>query len=191
MADGALTRRRFLERSGKAAAAAVIATQPGLLAACGSSSQAPHQASSADWSKLEKMLDGRLLTPGKPGYSTSALPYNKLYDSVRPHGIAMCADASDARTALMWAEQTGEPFRVMSGSHSYAGYSTCTGLVIDMSRLNSVKFDHSNGQVTIGVGVRNHQLFSTLPPLRAGLPHGRCPNTGVGGFVLGGGFGFT
>ena len=43
----------------------------------------------------------------------------------------------------------------------------------------------------MGVGARNHQLFESLPPHRAGLPHGRCPVTGVGGFVLGGGFGFT
>jgi FAD/FMN-containing dehydrogenase len=188
---GAVTRRKFLERSGKAAAAAAIAAQPGWLAACGSSSSSHTGASSADWSKLSKMLHGRLLRPGDPGYGTSALSYNKLYDSIRPQGIATCANAADARTALSWAEQTGEVFTVMSGSHSYAGYSTCTGLIIDMSSLNQVGFDRSTGQVTIGVGVRNQQLFSTLPPLRVGLPHGRCPVTGVGGFVLGGGFGFT
>lgn len=185
-----LNRRKFLERSGKAAAAAALASQSAWLAACGSSSSRSG-ASNADWSKLAKMLHGRLLTPGGPGYSTSALPYNKLYTSVRPRGIAKCVDASDARTALLWAEQTGERFTVMSGGHSYAGYSTSTGLVIDMSGLNTVSFDHSSDQVKIGVGVRNHQLFSTLPPLHVGLPHGRCPVTGVGGFVLGGGFGFT
>jgi FAD/FMN-containing dehydrogenase len=137
------------------------------------------------------MLHGDLLRPGQPGYSTSALPYNAVYSSIRPQGIAMCADPADARAALLWAGETGEEFTVMSGSHSYAGYSTCTGLIIDMSRLNSLSFDQSTGQVTLGVGARNHQLFSSLPPHRAGLPHGRCPNTGVGGFVLGGGFGFT
>lgn len=193
MATGEVTRRRFLERSGKAAAAAALAAQPAWLAACGSSSSSSSHAaaSSADWSKLAKTLHGRLLTPGEPGYATSALPYNTLYSSIRPRGIAMCADPADALAALTWAEQTGETFTVMSGSHSYAGFSTCTGLIIDMTDLNTVSFDHSNDQVTIGVGVRNHQLFSTLPPLRVGLPHGRCPHTGVGGFVLGGGFGFT
>lgn len=191
MGSGALTRRTFLERSGKAAATAAIAAQPAWLAACGSSSTKRSAATQADWNKLAKSLGGRLLTPGEPGYSTSALPYNKVYTSVRPRGIAMCADAADARTALLWAEETGEQFTVMSGAHSYAGYSTCTGLVINMSGLNKVSFDQSSDQVTIGVGVRNHQLFSTLPPLHVGLPHGRCPHTGVGGFVLGGGFGFT
>lgn len=191
MGNGALTRRKFLERSGKAAAAAAIAAEPAWLAACGTSSRSRSGASSADWSKLARSLHGRLLTPGEPGYATAALPYNELYASIRPRGIAVCADASDARTALLWARETGEQFTVMSGAHSYAGYSTCPGLIIEMSSLNHVSFDHSSGQVTIGVGVRNHQLFSTLPPLRVGLPHGRCPKTGVGGFVLGGGFGFT
>jgi FAD/FMN-containing dehydrogenase len=190
LGSATLNRRKFLERSGKAAAAAAIAAQPAWLAACGSSSS--HSgASNADWSKLAKLLHGRLLTPGGPGYSTSALPYNKLYTSVRPRGIAKCADASDARTALLWAEQAGEEFTVMSGGHSYAGFSTSRGLVIDMSGLNTLTFDHSSDQVKIGVGVRNHQLFTALPPLHVGLPHGRCPVTGVGGFVLGGGFGFT
>ncbi len=36
----------------------------------------------------------------------------------------MCADAADARAAMLWASETGEEFTVMSGAHSYAGYST-------------------------------------------------------------------
>ena len=128
---------------------------------------------------------------GEPGYATSAQSYNKLYSSVRPTGIAVCADAGDARAALLWAKQTGETFTLMSGAHSYAGFSTCRGLIIDLSKLNALHFDPSHGQVTIGVGVHNRQLFAALPPQHVGLPHGRCPHTGVGGFVLGGGFGFT
>ena len=184
-----LNRRRFLERSGKAAAVAALAAQPAWLSACGSSSHPG--ATRSDWNKLATLIRGRLLMAGEAGYATSALPYNKVYTSVRPQGIALCADAADARSALIWAEQTGETFTVMSGAHSYAGYSTCRGLVIDMTNLNTVSFDRGDDQVTVGVGVRNHQLFSTLPSLRVGLPHGRCPHTGVGGFVLGGGFGFT
>src|SRR4051794_20196793 len=189
-----LDRREFLERSGKVAVAAAVASQPAWLAACGSShhhaaSASTTAASPADWSHLAKLLHGQLLMAGDPAYAKTAKPYNELYSAVRPHGIAVCADAADARQALLWAKETGQTFTVMSGSHSYAGYSTCRGLVIDMSRLNKLHFDPSDGRVKIGVGVRNHQIFSALPPHHVGLPHGRCPHTGVGGFVLGGGFG--
>lgn len=183
-----LDRREFLERSGRVAVAAAVASQPAWLAACGSSRTG---ASWSDWNKLSKLLRGRLLMAGEPGYATSAQSYNKLYSSVRPTGIAVCADAGDARAALLWAKQTGETFTLMSGAHSYAGFSTCRGLIIDLSKLNALHFDPSHGQVTIGVGVHNRQLFAALPPQHVGLPHGRCPHTGVGGFVLGGGFGFT
>jgi hypothetical protein len=62
--------------------------------------------------------------------------------------------------------------------------------VIDLSQLDLVR-PESDGRLKIGVGIVNQQIFDALAPLQAGLPHGRCPNTGVGGFVLGGGFGFT
>lgn len=185
-----LNRRQFLERSGKTAAAAALAAQPAWLAACGSSSSRSG-ASSKDWANLAKLLHGRLVTPQDPAYARTALPYNQLYSSIRPQGIAACQSPADAQVALGWARETGETFTVMSGSHSYAGYSTCRGLVIDMSKLNTLSFDSANRQVTLGVGARNQQIFDALPPHQVGLPHGRCPVTGVGGFVLGGGFGFT
>ncbi len=128
---------------------------------------------------------------GDRRYATSAVPYNALYRSIRPVGIALCADESDARKALLWARETGETFTVMSGGHSYAGYSTCRGLVIDLSHLNGVSFNARDGRLTVGVGARNAQLYAILPQHRVGLPHGRCPDAGMGGYVLGGGFGFT
>ncbi len=60
-----------------------------------------------------------------------------------------------------------------------------------MGDLNSLRFDPSSGDVTFGVGVRNRQLNAALPPHQVGLPEGRCPDVGLGGYVLGGGFGFT
>jgi FAD/FMN-containing dehydrogenase len=51
--------------------------------------------------------------------------------------------------------------------------------------------DPATKRITLGAGVQNRDLFASLPRLDVGVPNGRCPTVGMGGFVLGGGFGFN
>ena len=78
-----------------------------------------------------------------------------------------------------------------SGGHSYAGYSTTTGLMISLADLDDVSFDASTDIVAIGGGVRNEGVYSALEQADATLTHGRCPTVGAAGFLLGGGIGFN
>ena len=40
-------------------------------------------------------------------------------------------------------------------------------------------------------GARNRDIYAALPAHGVVIPYGRCPTVGVGGFLLGGGFGFN
>ena len=83
-------------------------------------------------------LTGRLSRPGDPGYFIDKELYDPLFDSVRPAGIAFCANASDVARSLAFAREHDLPLTARSGGHSYAGYSTSTGLVMDVSLMSQL-----------------------------------------------------
>ncbi len=79
------------------------------------------------------------------------------------------------------------PFALRSGGHSYAGYSTTTGLLIDVTRMNAVTVNQNTA--TIGAGARLIDVYSTLAQRGLALPAGSCPTVGIAGLTLGGGVG--
>jgi FAD binding domain/Berberine and berberine like len=144
-----------------------------------------------DWGQLSRQLRGRVLRPGDAGYVAASLPYNRRYAAVRPEGVALCADAQDVAAAVRWARHYELPFAARSGGHSYGGYSASRGLVISLAPLKSVRVDRGQLTVTAGAGARNHDLYAGLRGTGVALPAGRCPTVGLGGQLLGGGFGFS
>ncbi len=143
------------------------------------------------WDSLAHRLTGRLVLPGQSGYEAFARPNNLRYAATLPGGIALCANAHDVSTSILWAREHGVPLVARSGGHSYAGYSTTHGLMIDMRAMNGVSLDESTGIVTVGGGARNANVFKALAGRRLAVTHGRCPSVGVAGLVLGGGIGFN
>ena len=56
-------------------------------------------------------------------------------------GSRVCRDAEDVSAAILWARENDVPLVARSGGHSYAGYSTTTGLMISLADLDAVSFD--------------------------------------------------
>ncbi len=185
---GLITRRQFLGRAARFTVGAGLGL--GLLSntGCGSSSSAE---TPPPWGALARKLSGPLLRPGDAGFSTIAQPQNLRYAKVLPGGIARCQSAEDVAQSIAWSRRYGVPLVARSGGHSYAGYSTTIGLMIDLSLMNQIEFNSSNGVVTMGGGTRNGDIYNALQPLNVAITHGRCPTVGAAGFVLGGGIGFN
>jgi len=120
-----------------------------------------------------------------------ARPNNLRYASVLPAGIVRCKSTTDAAQAILWSREFNVPLIARSGGHSYAGYSTTTGLMLDLSLMNRTSFDPSTGIVTVGGGVVNRDLYRALKEANVTITHGRCPSVGGAAFVLGGGVGFN
>jgi hypothetical protein len=182
-----ITRRAALGMTGGAVLAAGVGAGGTALA----SPRARPSRRPPDWAALSRQLRGRLLRPGDPGYGAASLPYNRRYSGVRPAGVALCADSGDVRTALRWARRFDVPFAARSGGHSYGGYSTSHGLVISLARINQVQVDARSMTIRVGAGARNRDLYAGLAGSGMAVPSGRCPTVGVGGLLLGGGFGFS
>ncbi len=149
------------------------------------------QASPADWQDLARSLDGRLLQKDHPDFRRIAKPWNLYYTSTLPEGIARCASAEDVRTSLLWAASHDVPLAIRSGGHSYAGYSTTSGLLIDVSSMNEVDVPDAEGRVRAWGRRAQRQCLCRLRPVNRAITHGRCMAVGVAGLVLGGGIGFS
>lgn len=140
------------------------------------------------WDQLEARLAGDLVLPSDAGYAEAKLTEVGNFDSISPKGIAYCANSGDVALCVKFAQDNGLAAAVRSGGHSYGGYSTGSGLVIDVSRLNQVTA--AAGSVTIGPGARGNRILDTLSPLGLQVSEGGCPTVAAGGFLQGGGAGY-
>jgi FAD/FMN-containing dehydrogenase len=90
-------------------------------------------------------------------------------------------------TCIAFARRHGVPLAARSGGHSYAGWSSTSGLIVDVSAMNSVRL--SGGTVTVGAGTRLIDLYSEVTAHGRAVPGGSCPTVGIAGLTLGGGVG--
>jgi FAD/FMN-containing dehydrogenase len=160
-------------------------TTPVATASAGSS--AP---SSATLATLSKSLSRPLVLPGVASYAAASRLYNPRFDAgSRPAAVALCATAADVARCVQYAATTGTGLRLRSGGHSYGGWSTGPGLVVDVAGLSSVVVDTASGTARIGAGARLAQVYSALAAKGAAVAAGSCPTVGIAGLTLGGGVG--
>jgi hypothetical protein len=197
------TRRDFLRRAGQTSLVATAALGAGLaLDACGSTSHAPASsttspattttlgpATATDWAALATSLTGTLVRPSSRSYAGDSLLYNAKFTDLHPQGIAYCAGPEDVARCVDFATRHELAMRARSGGHSYAGYSSCDGLVIDVSRLAGITVDTNANTATIGAGARLIDVYNEVGAHNRLLPGGSCPTVGIAGLTLGGGIG--
>jgi len=132
-------------------------------------------------------LHGPLIRPQSPDYSSARQLFNTRFDSVHPAAIAYATSPADVETCLAFARRFGLPLAPRAGGHSYAGYSTTTGIVLDVSRMNTVSVDAGSGTAIVGAGARLIDVYAVLAQDGLLLPAGTCPTVGIAGLTLGGG----
>ncbi len=176
----------------------------GALAACGSgsgtsgptpsptatgspSASASASAGPPNWPALASKLQGTLVLPSDPSYAVSRQLYDFRYDSITPQAIAYCESVSDVQNCLEVARNSAINPRPRCGGHSYGGWSTGDGLVIDVTRMSAVNAE--GGTATIGSGARLIDVYSGLAAANVALPAGSCATVGISGLTLGGGVG--
>lgn len=186
-----ISRRSLLRMAGAGAAGAVALPWLGRAAALAQEATPAAPLGDAAWNDLADRLRGRLLRPSDTMYPAAAIINATRYARTRPEGIAICAVPEDAATCVAWARETGVPFAVRSGGHSYAGFSNSDGLVIDVKGMNAVTVDPADATVTVAGGANNADVGEALARYGVYFPGGRCPTVGVSGLTLGGGWGFS
>lgn len=189
-----MNRREFLKYTGQATLAMAALTIPGCSAppppmTASPSSRAPSRPpTDADWARLAGQISGSVVRPNDPHFVSAAQLFNPRFDSIRPAGIVYCESVSDVQRTVAFAQTHAVPITSRSGGHSYAGYSTGTGVVCDVTRMASVAV-RADGSAAIGAGARLIDVYAALAPHGVALPAGSCPTVGIAGLALGGGLG--
>ena len=142
---------------------------------------------------MSASLTGTLLQPSDSGYAAAGHLYNSIY-APDAAAIAQCESAIDVQRCLAFARDHNVEVTAHSGGHSYGGYSSCPGLVIDVARLNAISVSGAPGasgqtSVMVGAGSKLIDVYSGLAAQGLLLPGGSCPTVGIAGLALGGGIG--
>ena len=139
---------------------------------------------------LQTQFQGDIVLPGNPDYDEDRKLSNPLFNYY-PLMIAYCVVESDVSIALNFVRQLNLEFCLRSGGHCTAGFSSGPGILIDVSNLNSIVVDAEARTVVVGCGVKFGDLNAELNLYGLHVPGGECPDVCIGGYVQGGGYGFT
>lgn len=140
---------------------------------------------------LRKLLRGPLLQPAEPGYDEARTIWNAMITK-RPALIARVSGNADVIACVNFARENGLPLSVRGGGHNVAGTALCDGgLMIDMSLRRGVRVDPTRRIVRVEGGATWGDVDHETQPFGLVVPSGIVSNTGVAGFTMGGGFGWT
>ena len=140
--------------------------------------------------EAQASLQGYIVLPGDPQYDADRKLFNPVFNPF-PVMIVYCLVESDVAIALQLGQDYLLPFTVRSGGHCTAGFSAGQGVLIDVSYLNDVTVDTTAAIATVGTGCTFDKLDATLATFGLHVPGGECPDVCVGGYLQGGGYGFT
>jgi FAD/FMN-containing dehydrogenase len=133
---------------------------------------------------------GRLVRPDDAEYDEARAIYNGSIDR-RPALIVRPTGPADVVDALAYARDAGLQVSVRCGGHGIAGTSvTDGGVLIDLSSLQGIHLDPRRGTAVAEGGTLWGQYDREAELVGMATPGGRVTTTGVGGFALGGGYGW-
>jgi FAD/FMN-containing dehydrogenase len=141
------------------------------------------------YDELANGLRGEVVLPGSSAYDSARLLFNTRFDPVKPRAVVFCESTADVQRTVRWARKHAVRIVPRSGGHSYGGYSTTSGVIVDVSRLNGVALDPSHRAI-VGAGARLIDVYAGLAQHGRTVPAGSCPTVGIAGLALGGGVGF-
>jgi FAD/FMN-containing dehydrogenase len=139
---------------------------------------------------LQGLIDGALIRPGEVGYDEHRRVWNGMIDK-RPALIARCASVADVVSTVNFTREEGLQLAIRGGGHSFAGFSTCDGgMVLDLSRMNTVEVDPGNRVARAGGGVTWGTFDAATHAHGLASTGGLISTTGIAGLTLGGGIGW-
>lgn len=135
-------------------------------------------------------FQGEFILPGQPHYDDERMLANPAFNPM-PSLIALCETEADVAIALGLSNANGIPFTVRAGGHCTAGFSAGFGILIDVGGLNQIELNPLILIATVGAGTRFALLNQMLDANNVHVPGGECEDVAIGGYVQGGGLGFT
>ena len=140
--------------------------------------------------ELRASLRGQLILPKDAEYDAARRIHNAMIDR-RPALIVRCSGVADVVAAIKFARRHEMVVAIRGTGHNVAGTSLCDGgLVIDLSRMKSVRVDHARGTARVEAGATWAEFNHELQVFGLAATGGFVGATGVSGLTLGGGLGW-
>jgi len=140
--------------------------------------------------ELDRTLRGDVVQRGATRYNAARVVYDTRYDAVRPQAVVFCESLTDVQKTVRWARKHNVHIVPRGGGHSYGGYSTTTGVIVDVSRMHAVSVTAS-GRAAVGAGAKLLGIYTALAASGRMIPGGTCPTVGIAGSTQGGGIGVS
>jgi FAD binding domain len=139
--------------------------------------------------------DGSVLTRGDNGYEAAraGAVWNERKPYRFPDTILLARTDADVIAAVGWASANDVPVSIRSGGHSWVGNGIRDGgLLIDLSGLRGeIGLDVQARIVSVRPATRGPAIQAVLAERGLFFPTGHAPTVGIGGFILGGGYGWN
>lgn len=143
-----------------------------------------------DWQSFITKITGNVILPNNNAqYENARLVFNTRFDNIYPQAIVLCENDSDVISTLAFVQEHNLQVTPRCAGHSYTGYSTTHGLVIDVTPMNTINI--AEEIVTIGAGARLVDVYDQLTKQGLSIPLGSCLSVGISGLTLGGGIGIV
>ena len=141
---------------------------------------------------LREAVRGDVVTPADAGYVEACHIWNGTHDDRRPALVVRCSGTADVVAAVGFALAHDLELAVRGGGHSVAGFSTCDGgIVIDLGPMSDVHVDPGARRASVGGGAVWADVDHETQAHGLATTGGLVSTTGVAGFTLGGGIGWT
>jgi FAD/FMN-containing dehydrogenase len=140
--------------------------------------------------QLQDGIHGRVVVPGTDAYDLGRQLFNPKFNKF-PVVICYCISEHDIALALQVARENDVGFAIRSGGHCTEGWSASEGVLIDLSEFGFVMVDPSGEFAWASSGCDFQKINDALEPRGLHAPGGTCPDVCVGGYMQGGGYGFT
>ena len=137
---------------------------------------------------------GRTIAKGEADFDAALLgtSFNAQDPGRRPALIVQAIADADVVDAVRQARDQGLTIGICSGGHSWAqNHIRDGGMLIDLSRLDSIVIDPAQRTATIGPGCLAGDLNAALVKHKLFFPVAHAYTVGMGGFLLQGGFGWN
>ena len=142
--------------------------------------------------ELREAVRGEIVTAADAGYAEACQIWNGAHAGHSPALVVRCTGAADVIAAVGFARGNDLTMAVRGGGHSVAGFSTVDdGIVIDLSAMRDVHVDPSARRATVGGGAVWADVDHETQAHALATTGGLVSSTGVAGFTLGGGIGWT
>jgi hypothetical protein len=145
----------------------------------------------ADFTALQRRIRGTIHLPGEEAYQDACRIWNAMIEK-RPALVVRPSGSEDVAETVRFAAQAGLPLSVRGGGHNVAGAALADGgITIDMSQQRGVNVDPGTQRVVVEPGATWKDVDAATQPHALIVPSGIISATGVAGFTLGAGFGWT